>query len=61
MCSNNQCDLNCVCSFRMSFLFVFVCFYISNCSREMCIRDSTNTVRQLICLVERDENKEVIK
>ena len=27
------CDLNCVCSFRMSFLFVFVCLYISNCSR----------------------------
>ena len=32
MCSNNACDLNCVCSFRMSFLFVFMCLYISNCS-----------------------------
>ena len=35
MCSNNACDLNCICSFRMSFLFVFVCLYISNCSRAV--------------------------
>ena len=57
MCSNNVCDLNCVCSFRMSFLFVFVCLYISNCSRvssfrpfvctcsKMCIRDRRNHFR----------------
>ena len=33
MYSKSVCDLNCVCSFRMSFLCVFVCLYISNCSR----------------------------
>ena len=33
MCSNSMCDLNCVCSFRMMFLCVFVCLCISSCSR----------------------------
>ena len=35
ICLNNACDFNCVCSFRMSFLCVFVCLYISNCSRAV--------------------------
>ena len=33
ICPNNACDMNCVCSFRISFLCVFMCLYISNCSR----------------------------
>ena len=28
ICSNNACDMSCVCSFRMLFLLVFVCLYI---------------------------------
>ena len=59
LCSNNACDLNCVCSFRMSFLFVFVCLYISTIKLsilflslihiQMCIRDRHNTASYSGC------------
>ena len=50
MCSNNACDLNCVCSFRMSFLFVFVCLYVSNCSRVSSFRPFVCTCRMFMLL-----------
>ena len=50
MCSNNACDLNCVCSFRMSFLFVFVCLYISNCSRVSSFRPFVCTCSMFMLL-----------
>ena len=50
ICSNNACDLKCVCSFRMSFLFVFVCLYISNCSRVSSFRPFVCTCRMFTLL-----------
>ena len=51
MCSNNACDLNCVCSFRMSFLYyVFVCLYISNCSSVSSFRPFVCTCRMFMLL-----------
>ena len=50
MCLNNACDLNCVCSFRMSFLFVFVGLYISNCSRVSSFRPFVCTCRMFMLL-----------
>ena len=44
ICSNNACDLNCVCSFRMSFL------YISNCSRVSSFRPFVCTCRMFMLL-----------
>ena len=32
--SNSMCDLNCVCSFRMWFLCIFVCLYNSRVVQE---------------------------
>ena len=50
ICSNNACDLNCVCSFSMSFLFVFVCLYISNCSRVSSFRPFACTCSMFMLL-----------
>ena len=36
ICLNNVCDLNCVCSFRMLFLFVFVCSRVSSFRPFVC-------------------------